>query len=166
MDLAHVVHFTSFTTNDPTEEYLKATASLPSQIGPPTAKAANWELKAPSSVFDEYTGMYGPLPNFQAVGKLRVGETVEEILKADLAVEQEAVPMLKDAIAHCETVRDYNSRELFESILDSEEDHIDFLETQLQLIDRVGLPNLLEQHSVSLSSRAGRPFQPVVVAAV
>ena len=69
VDLAHVVHFTSFTTNDPTEEYLKATASLPSQIGPPTAKAANWELKAPSSVFDEYTGMYGPLPNFQA-GKI------------------------------------------------------------------------------------------------
>lgn len=87
------------------------------------------------------------LPNFQNVGKLRVGETVEEILKADLAVELEAVPMLKDAIAHCETVRDYNSRELFEDILDSEEEHIDFLEKQFDLIERMGIENYIQLQS-------------------
>jgi len=87
------------------------------------------------------------LPNFQAVGKLRVGENVEEILKADLTVELEAVPMLKEAIAHCETVRDYNSRELFEDILDSEEEHIDFLETQFEMISRMGLQNYIQLQS-------------------
>ncbi len=87
------------------------------------------------------------LPNFQAVGKLRIGETVEEILKADLEVEYEAVPVLKDAIAHCETVRDYNSRELFEAILDSEEEHIDFLETQFELIERMGIQNYIQLNS-------------------
>ena len=87
------------------------------------------------------------LPNFQAVGKLRVGENVEEILKADLAVEMEAVPMLKEAIAHCETVRDYNSRELFEAILDSEEEHIDFLEKQFEMIQRMGLENYVQLNS-------------------
>ncbi|RYG31359.1 MAG: bacterioferritin, partial [Burkholderiales bacterium] len=68
------------------------------------------------------------LPNFQALGKLRIGEDVEEVLKADLALEHEAIPLLKDAIAHCETVRDFISREIFESILENEEDHVDFLE--------------------------------------
>ena len=84
------------------------------------------------------------LPNFQNVGRLRIGETVEEILRADLAVEMEAVPVLRDAIAHCEVVRDYNSRELFEDILDSEEEHIDFLETQLDLITRMGIENYVQ----------------------
>ena len=87
------------------------------------------------------------LPNFQNVGKLRVGETVPEILKADLEAELEAVPVLKDAIAHCETVRDYNSRELFEDILDSEEEHIDFLEKQFDLIERMGLENYIQLQS-------------------
>src|SRR3546814_20754758 len=67
----------------------------------------------------------GGLPNFQLLGRLRVGETVEEILKADLAVEEEAIPLLKDAIAHCESVRDYVSRDLFADILESEEHHVD-----------------------------------------
>ena len=87
------------------------------------------------------------LPNFQNVGKLRIGETVEEILKADLEVEYEAVPLLREAIAHCETVRDYNSRELFEAILDSEEEHIDFLETQFELIERMGIQNYIQLNS-------------------
>ncbi|MEN3952646.1 bacterioferritin [Iodidimonas sp. SYSU 1G8] len=81
------------------------------------------------------------LPNLQDLGRLRIGETVPELLKADLDTELEAVPLLKDAIAHCETVRDYISRELFEDILESEEEHIDFLETQLDLIEKVGLQN-------------------------
>src|SRR6186713_1341847 len=76
------------------------------------------------------------LPNFQALHKLKVGENVEEILKADLALEMEALPLLKDAIQHCETVRDYISREIFERILESEEGHVDFLETQFEMIGR------------------------------
>lgn len=81
------------------------------------------------------------LPNLQHLGKLMIGETLEEILKCDLKLEQKALPDLKSGIAHCESVGDYISRELLESILESEEEHIDWLETQLQLIDRVGLPN-------------------------
>jgi bacterioferritin len=84
------------------------------------------------------------LPNFQALGKLRIGESVEEVLKADLELEYEAVPLLKEAIAHCEGVRDYNSRELFEDILDSEEEHIDFLEQQFDMIKNMGLQNYVQ----------------------
>lgn len=87
------------------------------------------------------------LPNFQAIHKLKVGETVEEILKADLAMEQEAIPLLREAIAHCETVRDYVSREIFERILESEEEHVDFLETQFDMIERMGLQNYVQLQS-------------------
>ena len=87
------------------------------------------------------------LPNFQAIHKLKVGETVEEILKADLAVEMEAIPLLRDAIEHCESVRDYTSREVFERILESEEEHVDFLETQFDMIKRMGLENYVQLQS-------------------
>ena len=87
------------------------------------------------------------LPNFQAMGKLRVGESVEEILRADLALEEEAIPVLRDAIAHCEAVRDFVSRDLFASILDSEEEHVDFLETQFEMIARMGLQNYVQLNS-------------------
>jgi bacterioferritin len=87
------------------------------------------------------------LPNFQALGRLRIGEGVEEVLKADLALEVESLPVLKDAIAHCETVRDFISRELFEDILESEEEHIDFLETQFEMIGRMGLENYVQLNS-------------------
>ena len=87
------------------------------------------------------------LPNFQAIHKLKVGETVEEILKADLAVEMEAIPLLKDAIAYCEEVRDYTTREIFERILESEEEHVDFLETQFDMIARMGLENYVQLNS-------------------
>ena len=87
------------------------------------------------------------LPNFQAIHKLKVGETVEEILKADLAVEHEAIPLLKDAIAYCEEVRDFVSRDLFASILSSEEEHVDFLETQFDMIERMGLENYVQLNS-------------------
>lgn len=87
------------------------------------------------------------LPNFQAINKLKVGETVEEILKADLALEYEALPLLKDAIQHCESVRDYVSREIFERILESEEEHVDFLETQFDMIERMGLQNYVQLQS-------------------
>ncbi len=87
------------------------------------------------------------LPNFQALHKLKVGETVEEILRADLALEMEALPLLKDAIAHAESVRDFVSREIFERILESEEEHVDFLETQFDMIERMGLPNYVQLQS-------------------
>ncbi|MBQ95449.1 MAG: bacterioferritin [Actinobacteria bacterium] len=87
------------------------------------------------------------LPNFQAIHKLKVGETVEEILKADLAVEMEAIPLLKDAIAYCDEVRDYTTREIFERILESEEEHVDFLETQFDMIARMGLENYVQLNS-------------------
>ena len=87
------------------------------------------------------------LPNFQAINRLKVGETVEEILKADLALEMEALPLLRDAIAYCETVRDYISREIFEKILESEEEHVDFLETQFDMIERMGLQNYVQLNS-------------------
>ena len=87
------------------------------------------------------------LPNFQMLGRLRIGETVEEVLRADLELEREAADQLRGAIAHCETVRDYVSRELFESILASEEEHIDFLETQFEMIERMGLQNYIQLQS-------------------
>ncbi|MAG42619.1 MAG: bacterioferritin [Croceicoccus sp.] len=87
------------------------------------------------------------LPNFQAIHKLKVGETVEEILKADLALEMEAIPLLRDAIEYCEKVRDYVSREIFERILESEEEHVDFLETQFDMIERMGLHNYVQLQS-------------------
>jgi bacterioferritin len=83
------------------------------------------------------------LPNFQNLGKLRIGENPLELLKADLALELEALPTLKDAIAYCEQVGDYVSRDLFAAILESEEEHIDWIETQLGLVDRLGLQNYL-----------------------
>lgn len=87
------------------------------------------------------------LPNFQAIHRLKVGETVEEILRADLAVEHEAIPLLRDAIAHCESVRDFVTRDLFASILASEEEHVDFLETQFEMIERMGLQNYCQLQS-------------------
>jgi len=81
------------------------------------------------------------LPNLQDMGKLKIGENTEEMLRCDLDLELEAVPLLREAIEHSEAVKDYVSRELFEDILESEEEHIDWLETQLELIDKVGLKN-------------------------
>ena len=93
----------------------------------------------------------GGLPNFQLLGRLRVGETVEEILKADLALEEEAIPLLKDAIAHSESVRDYVSRDLFSNILESEEHHVDELEKQFEMIERMGIENYVQLQSKPVS---------------
>jgi bacterioferritin len=84
------------------------------------------------------------LPNFQALGKLRIGEGVKEILECDLALEHDAIPLLKEAIAHCEAVRDYISREIFERILENEEEHVDFLEKQFDLIKLMGIENYVQ----------------------
>jgi bacterioferritin len=87
------------------------------------------------------------LPNFQLLGRLKIGENVEEVLKADLALENEAIPLLRDAIAHCESVRDYISRELLESILANEEEHVDTLERQFDMIKNMGLQNYIQLQS-------------------
>src|SRR3954471_1068513 len=104
------------------------------------------EMKHADRLADRILVLEG-LPNFQVLGRLRVGETVEEILSADLEREREAADQLRAAIQHCEQVRDYVSRELFESILSSEESHIDFLETQFELIERTGLQNYIQLQS-------------------
>jgi bacterioferritin len=86
-------------------------------------------------------------PGMQALNRLRIGETVEEVLKADLELEFEAVALLKDAIQHCEAVRDYGSRDLFEEILIAEEEHIDFIETQVTMIEQMGIGNYIQLQS-------------------
>ena len=104
------------------------------------------EMKHADQVAERILFLDG-LPNFQLLGRLRIGETVEEALKADLALEMEAVAVLKDAIEHSERVRDYVSRDLFRRILDSEEDHVDTLETQFEMIERMGIENYIQLNS-------------------
>jgi bacterioferritin len=87
------------------------------------------------------------LPNFQLLGRLRIGENVEEVLRADLALEMEALSQLREAVQHCETVRDYVSRDLFAEILQNEEEHVDWIEKQLDLLALMGLPNYIQLQS-------------------
>ncbi len=90
------------------------------------------------------------LPNLQKLNKLRIGENVQELLECDLALEHDAIPDLREAIVHCESVRDFVSREIFVDILENEEEHVDWLETQLGLIEKMGLQNYIQ-------SQAGTP---------
>jgi bacterioferritin len=87
------------------------------------------------------------LPNFQLLGRLKIGENVEEVLKADLALENEAIPVLRDGIAHCESVRDYVTRDLLGEILENEEEHVDVLERQFDMIRQMGLENYIQLQS-------------------
>jgi bacterioferritin len=87
------------------------------------------------------------LPNFQMLGRLRIGETVEEVLRADLELEFEALEQLRNAVQHCEVVRDYKSRDLFAEILANEEAHVDALEMQFEMIERMGIQNYIQLQS-------------------
>ena len=81
----------------------------------------------------------GGLPNLQDLGKLQIGENVQEILECDLKLENMAIPLLREAMAYCESVQDYVSRDLFGKILHNEEEHVDYIETQFDLIERIGI---------------------------
>ena len=108
------------------------------------------EMKHADRLMDRIFMLDG-LPNLQDLAKLLVGESVPEILACDLTSEQGAQATIKDGIATCETARDYVSRDLLQGILDDTEAHIDFLETQIELIDKVGLPNYLQSQMGEVS---------------
>ena len=98
------------------------------------------EMKHADAIIERTLFLEG-LPNLQDLGRLRIGEDVKEILECDLELEMDAIPDLRAAIAYCEAHKDYVSRELFDAILKSEEEHVDWLETQLNLIEKMGLEN-------------------------
>jgi bacterioferritin len=98
------------------------------------------EMKHADQLIERILFLEG-LPNMQDLGKLRIGENTREMLECDLALEMDAIPDLRDGIEYCESVRDFVSRDLLQRILDAEEEHVDWLETQLDLIERIGLEN-------------------------
>jgi bacterioferritin len=111
-----------------------------------TYKESIDEMKHADRLIERILFLEG-LPNLQDLGKLKIGENVKEILECDLAAEMEAMPTLREGIAYCETVSDYITRELLEDILEGEEEHVDWIETQFQMIERMGLENYIQLQS-------------------
>lgn len=109
------------------------------------------EMKHADALTERILFLQG-MPNLQDLGALRIGENTQEMLQCDLDLELDAIPDLRDAIQHCEQVRDFVSRDLFNDILESEEEHVDWLETQLGLIERMGLENYIQAQVVEEAS--------------
>jgi bacterioferritin len=119
-----------------------------SKLGDREYHASLDEMKDGDKLIDRILFLNG-LPNLQDLDKLLIGENVREILECDLRLEEAGITRLREAIAYCEGVRDFVSRDLFSDILEGEEDQVDFIETQFELIDRIGLERYIQLQSSS-----------------
>lgn len=107
------------------------------------------EMKHADSLIERILFLNG-LPNIQGMGHVRIGEDVNEVLQCDLELELQAIPLLQEAVVHCEQVKDFVSRELIATILKAEEEHVETLETRLKLVSQMGLPNYVQSQSGQL----------------